>query len=119
MLPYKGLFFELIFMLSSRMEFKTFSCYDNFVPCNNCGAPEHTPTHYTLQHFERLLQCTSARLRNLPMSQLRPQAPKDLVKSPESMSSTNDSESCSSDTIQDMSMSSVSHLLLIYGISCD
>lgn len=85
----------------NRMEFKTFSCYDNFVPCNNCGAPEHTPTHYTLQHLERLLQCTSARLRNLPMSQLRPQVQKDPVKSPEDLSSTNDSESCSSNANQE------------------
>lgn len=51
------------------MEFKTFSCYDNFVPCNNTGAPDHTPTHHALQHLERLLQSISMRLRNLPVSQ--------------------------------------------------
>lgn len=83
------------------MEFKTFSCYDNFVPCNNCGAPEHTPTHHTLQHLERLLQCASARLRNLPVSQLRPQPQRDSSKaSPDNTSSSNDVESPSSDMDQ-------------------
>jgi len=52
------------------MEFKTFSCYDNFVPGNNCGAPEHTPTHYALQHLERLLQATSQRVRQLTQQQM-------------------------------------------------
>lgn len=56
------------------MEFKTFSCYDNFVPCNNCGAPDHTPTHYALQHLERLLQGISQRLRTMPASELLPPA---------------------------------------------
>ncbi|KAK3924340.1 UPF0565 protein C2orf69-like protein [Frankliniella fusca] len=79
-----------------RMEFKTFSCYDNFVPCNNCGAPEHTPTHYTLQHLERLLQCASARLRNMSVSQLRPQAHKDISKPATDSASSNDVGSTSS-----------------------
>lgn len=83
------------------MEFKTFSCYDNFVPCNNCGAPEHTPTHYTLQHLERLLQCTSARLRNMSVSQLRSQVQKDGGKpSSDNSSSSNDVENCSPDESQ-------------------
>lgn len=82
----------------NRMEFKTFSCYDNFVPCNNCGAPEHTPTHYTLQHLERLLQCASARIRNLPASQLRPQPPRDSPKaSADSTSTCTDLESPSNE----------------------
>ncbi|KAK3924491.1 UPF0565 protein C2orf69-like protein [Frankliniella fusca] len=80
----------------NRMEFKTFSCYDNFVPCNNCGAPEHTPTHYTLQHLERLLQCASARLRNMSVSQLRPQAHKDISKPATDSASSNDVGSTSS-----------------------
>lgn len=80
----------------NRMEFKTFSCYDNFVPCNNCGAPEHTPTHYTLQHLERLLQCASARLRNMSISQLRSQAQKDAKPSTDSTTSTDVGSSSSS-----------------------
>nr|CAD7269370.1 unnamed protein product [Timema shepardi] len=52
------------------MEFKTFSCYDNFVPCNNCGAPDHTPTHSALQHLERMLQGISQRLRTMPVTEL-------------------------------------------------
>ncbi|XP_046397906.1 mitochondrial protein C2orf69 isoform X2 [Ischnura elegans] len=57
-------------MDQNRMEFKTFSCYDNFVPCNNCGAPDHTPTHYALHHLERLLQGISSRIRSSPESEL-------------------------------------------------
>ncbi|XP_034251075.1 UPF0565 protein C2orf69 homolog isoform X2 [Thrips palmi] len=87
------------------------SCYDNFVPCNNCGAPEHTPTHYALHHLERLLQCTSARLRSMPISQLRPQVPKDPVKSPDT-SSTNDSEGGSSEENKDVTMLSATDLKL-------
>ncbi|XP_059472831.1 mitochondrial protein C2orf69 homolog isoform X2 [Neocloeon triangulifer] len=61
---------HIIVVRPARMEFKTFSCYDNFVPGNNCGAPEHTPTHYALQHLERLLQATSQRVRTLTVQQL-------------------------------------------------
>lgn len=52
------------------MEFKTFSCFDNFVPSNNCGAPDHTPTHYALHHLERLLQGVSQRLKAMPDAEL-------------------------------------------------
>jgi hypothetical protein len=66
------------------MEFKTFSCYDNFVPGNNCGAPEHTPTHYALQHLERLLQTTSQRVRQLSTQQLAiGRSPPPLAAQPE------------------------------------
>lgn len=53
-----------------RMEFKTFSCFDNFVPSNNCGAPDHTPTHHALHHLERLLQGISQRLKAMPDDEL-------------------------------------------------
>lgn len=46
-----------------RMEFKVFACYDNFVPSNNTGAPEHTPMHYALHHLERLLQSIATNLK--------------------------------------------------------
>lgn len=52
------------------MELKTFSCFDNFVPSNNCGAPDHTPTHYALHHLERLLQGISQRLKAMPEAEL-------------------------------------------------
>ena len=47
------------------MEFHTFSCFDNFVPGNNCGSPDHTPTHQALQHLERLFHSTASRLKTL------------------------------------------------------
>lgn len=37
----------------TRMEFKTFSCFDNFVRGNNAGVPDHTPMHNSLQHLEK------------------------------------------------------------------
>lgn len=52
-----------IIVRPARIEYKTFSCFKNFVPCNNCGAPDHTPMHYALQHLEKLLQNVSARIR--------------------------------------------------------
>uniref|UniRef100_A0A1B6E7C1 Uncharacterized protein n=1 Tax=Clastoptera arizonana TaxID=38151 RepID=A0A1B6E7C1_9HEMI len=47
-----------------RMEFKAFSCFDNFVRCNNCGAPVHIPTHQALQHLEQLLQTLTNRIKD-------------------------------------------------------
>ncbi|XP_037297058.1 UPF0565 protein C2orf69 homolog [Manduca sexta] len=41
-----------VLVKASRVEYKSFSCYDNFVPSNNAGVPEHTPTHNALQHGE-------------------------------------------------------------------
>lgn len=40
-----------------------FGCFDNFVPCNNTGVPDHTPMNYALHHLERLLQSISTELR--------------------------------------------------------
>lgn len=53
----------LNFVRPCRIELRTFSCFDNFVPSNNCGVPEHTPTHYALHHLEQLLKCISDRVR--------------------------------------------------------
>lgn len=61
---------NIVIIRPSRMEFKTFSCYDNFVPSNNAGVPDHTPTHYALQHLERLLQGVTHRLKVMPTPEL-------------------------------------------------
>ncbi|XP_047026265.1 mitochondrial protein C2orf69 homolog isoform X1 [Helicoverpa zea] len=53
-----------------RIEYKSFSCYDNFVPSNNAGVPEHTPTHNALHHLERLLQGVSNRIKSFSSSEL-------------------------------------------------
>ncbi|XP_045131600.1 UPF0565 protein C2orf69 homolog isoform X4 [Portunus trituberculatus] len=39
----------------SRMERKTFSCYDNFVSSNNVGAPTHEPRVKALSHLATLI----------------------------------------------------------------
>ncbi|KAL0881344.1 hypothetical protein ABMA27_001223 [Loxostege sticticalis] len=61
---------HILVVRPSRIEYKSFSCYDNFVPSNNAGVPDHTPTHSALHHLERLLQTVSSRLKALPTSEL-------------------------------------------------
>ncbi|XP_052862175.1 mitochondrial protein C2orf69 homolog [Anopheles cruzii] len=46
---------HIIVVRPTRMEYSTFSCFDNFVRGNNAGIPDHTPMHYSLQHLEELL----------------------------------------------------------------
>lgn len=52
------------------MEYKTFSCFINFVPSGSCGTPEHTPMHNALYHLEKLLQNLSEKIKNLSTSDL-------------------------------------------------
>lgn len=53
---------HIVVIRPTRIELETFSCFDNFVPSNNCGVPEYTPTHNALHHLERLLGCISDRI---------------------------------------------------------
>ncbi|XP_053681903.1 mitochondrial protein C2orf69 homolog [Sabethes cyaneus] len=46
---------HIVVVRPMRMEYSTFSCFDNFVRGNNAGIPDHTPMHYSLQHLEELL----------------------------------------------------------------
>ncbi|XP_053678036.1 mitochondrial protein C2orf69 homolog [Anopheles nili] len=46
---------HIVVVRPGRMEYNTFSCFDNFVRGNNAGIPDHTPMHYSLQHLEELL----------------------------------------------------------------
>ncbi|KAL1123219.1 hypothetical protein AAG570_002306, partial [Ranatra chinensis] len=48
---------HIVIIRPSRMEFRMFSCFDNFVPSDNMGSPEHTPNHNALNHLQSLL-CT-------------------------------------------------------------
>lgn len=57
-------------LICRRMEYKTFSCFENFVPCVNCGAPEHTPNHFALLHLEKLLQSVSEKVRGMGEAEL-------------------------------------------------
>uniref|UniRef100_T1GG93 Uncharacterized protein n=1 Tax=Megaselia scalaris TaxID=36166 RepID=T1GG93_MEGSC len=57
---------HIIVVRPVRMEFKTFSCFDNFVRGNNAGVPDHTPLNHALQHLEKLLQNLSHRLVSIP-----------------------------------------------------
>ncbi|CAH0399007.1 unnamed protein product [Chilo suppressalis] len=61
---------HILIVRPSRIEYKSFSCYDNFVPSNNAGVPDHTPTHSALHHLERLLQSVSSRLKAMPTTEL-------------------------------------------------
>ncbi|XP_075975976.1 mitochondrial protein C2orf69 homolog isoform X2 [Anticarsia gemmatalis] len=61
---------HILVVRPSRVEYKSFSCYDNFVPSNNAGIPEHTPTHNALHHLEKLLQAVTTRIKAMPTSEL-------------------------------------------------
>ncbi|KAJ3621008.1 hypothetical protein MTP99_003189 [Tenebrio molitor] len=54
---------HVVVVRPSRMEYKTFSCFENFVPSGNCGVPEHTPMHHSLEHLERLLESVAAQAK--------------------------------------------------------
>ncbi|KAJ8985334.1 hypothetical protein NQ317_008365 [Molorchus minor] len=60
----------IIVVRPSRMEYKTFSCYENFVPVTKCGSPEHTPMHHSLLHLEKLICNISERLQGMTDSDL-------------------------------------------------
>ncbi|XP_058443214.1 mitochondrial protein C2orf69 homolog [Malaya genurostris] len=53
---------HIIVVRPMRMEYSTFSCFDNFVRGNNAGIPDHTPMHYSLQHLEELLNNLTKKL---------------------------------------------------------
>lgn len=40
----------------AKIELKTFSCFSNFVTCNDIGSPTHLPNHNALLHLTTLLQ---------------------------------------------------------------
>lgn len=45
----------IVIIKASKMELKTFSCYRNFVPCNDIGTPEHQDNANALLHLTTLL----------------------------------------------------------------
>jgi len=53
---------HIVVVRPSRMQMSTFSCFDNFVPGTNNGAPEHTPNHNALNHLELILKNLSAEI---------------------------------------------------------
>ncbi|XP_075147286.1 mitochondrial protein C2orf69 homolog isoform X2 [Haematobia irritans] len=101
---------HIIVVRPVRMEFKTFSCFDNFVRGNNAGVPDHTPMNHALQHLEKLLQNLSQRLISIPENEILDQAAQaqaaaaSLVSSSLSNASSDSSSSSSnaSDSSQEM-----------------
>ncbi|CAG9857943.1 unnamed protein product [Phyllotreta striolata] len=57
---------HILVVRPARMEYRTFSCYDNFVPCVNCGVPEHVPLHYSLVHLQRIVSNVAELIRDMP-----------------------------------------------------
>ncbi|GAB0098176.1 UPF0565 protein C2orf69 homolog [Sergentomyia squamirostris] len=95
---------HIVIIKAVRMEFKTFSCYDNFVRGCNAGIPDHTPMNHALQHLEKLLQNIPARIRAIPENDLISQLTASTSSSAASSaaSSTVTSNSATQDTGQDM-----------------
>ncbi|XP_060527137.1 mitochondrial protein C2orf69 homolog isoform X2 [Cylas formicarius] len=54
----------------SRMDFKTFSCFQNFVKSDQLGVPDHTPNHNSLRHLDRLIKNASCTLQESSDSEL-------------------------------------------------
>ncbi|XP_076054840.1 mitochondrial protein C2orf69 homolog isoform X2 [Oratosquilla oratoria] len=47
-----------------RMALKTFSCYDNFVPSDKLGAPNHQPFHHAIKHLMAIIRGALLALKN-------------------------------------------------------
>ncbi|XP_056637265.1 mitochondrial protein C2orf69 homolog isoform X2 [Diorhabda sublineata] len=56
---------HIIVIRPARMEYKSFSCYENFLPCSKCGVPNHTFIHHGLEHLELIIQNVSRALRTM------------------------------------------------------
>lgn len=56
-------------ILISRIEYKAFSCYNNFVQSDNCGTPTYTEMYHGLQHILELLQNISKKLSSMSISE--------------------------------------------------
>uniref|UniRef100_A0A1B0CQM4 Potassium channel domain-containing protein n=2 Tax=Lutzomyia longipalpis TaxID=7200 RepID=A0A1B0CQM4_LUTLO len=95
---------HIVIIKAVRMEFKTFSCYDNFVRGCNAGIPDHTPMNHALQHLEKLLQNIPVRIRSIPESELISQitASANSAAASTATTSTVTSNSAGQDTGQDM-----------------
>lgn len=44
------------------MEYKTFSCFENFVLSRNCGVPQHSSMYHSLDHLDNLLKNLSSQI---------------------------------------------------------
>ncbi|XP_055685887.1 mitochondrial protein C2orf69 homolog isoform X2 [Lutzomyia longipalpis] len=96
---------HIVIIKAVRMEFKTFSCYDNFVRGCNAGIPDHTPMNHALQHLEKLLQNIPVRIRSIPESELISQitaSANSAAAASTATTSTVTSNSAGQDTGQDM-----------------
>ena len=51
----------------SRINLKTFSCYDNFVSCDSVGSPDHQPDFKALQHLALLFEKAGERISEMKL----------------------------------------------------
>ncbi|XP_031333086.1 UPF0565 protein C2orf69 homolog isoform X1 [Photinus pyralis] len=103
---------HVVVIRPSRIEFKTFSCYENFVPGNSCGVPEHTPTHYALHHLEKLLQSVSEKIRS-NFVQRKGDTDKDTVTASEHLG-----KSCSQQCLQMINLDKSNLILIGFSKGC-
>lgn len=45
------------------MDYKTFSCFQNFVKSDQLGVPDHTPNYDSLRHLDSLVKNVSQKLQ--------------------------------------------------------
>lgn len=55
---------HIVVIKPSRMEYLTFSCYKNFVNCNDFGIPEHCPDYSAIDHLEQILKNVEKRVNS-------------------------------------------------------
>ncbi|KAF7285841.1 mitochondrial protein C2orf69 homolog isoform X2 [Rhynchophorus ferrugineus] len=61
---------HILVVKPSRMDFKTFSCFKNFVESDNLGVPHHTANYNSLTHLDKLIQNVSSWLNDLSQMEL-------------------------------------------------
>ncbi|KAL1509453.1 hypothetical protein ABEB36_004187 [Hypothenemus hampei] len=54
---------HILVVKPSRMDYKTFSCFQNFVKSSELGVPNHTSNYNSLRHLDNLLRHTIGRLQ--------------------------------------------------------
>lgn len=53
------------------MQFKTFSCYQNFVACNEYGIPVHQPQYNSLSHLDMLISNITKKIQALSDEEIK------------------------------------------------
>lgn len=62
---------HIVVIKPSRMDFKTFSCFKNFVESSDLGVPNHTPDFNSLVHLDELIKNFGIQLKSIDQNTLK------------------------------------------------